>query len=88
MTPESTAFLQKANLALTKARDVLAINYPDEAGRHAYSAAYHAAQALIFERTGKASKTHKGVKALFGKLAKAEPAMLPACPRSLHEPTR
>ena len=37
------------------------ISGPDEAGRAAYLAGLHAAKAFIFESTGKAIKSHKGV---------------------------
>jgi hypothetical protein len=42
------AYLAKARQALDKARRVAGIGIDDEAGRHAYSAAFHAAQAPIF----------------------------------------
>jgi uncharacterized protein (UPF0332 family) len=35
----------------------------EDAGRNAYLAAFHAAQALMAERTGKDGRTHKGVHA-------------------------
>jgi len=47
--------------------------WPDEAGRAAYLAGLHAAQALIFERTGRVAKTHKGVHVEFWRLTAAEP---------------
>jgi uncharacterized protein (UPF0332 family) len=37
------------------------MHYADEAGRAAYLAGLHAAQALIFERTSKVIKRHRGV---------------------------
>ena len=52
---------------------MLGIGLADEAGRAAYLAAFHAAQALIFERTGRTPKTHQGVRGQFGALARAEP---------------
>jgi uncharacterized protein (UPF0332 family) len=75
MKPQTAAYLEKSDQALDKARRVLAIDIPDEAGRHAYYAQFHAAQALIFERTDKISKSHKGVSSQFHRLAKAEPAV-------------
>jgi len=48
-------------------------NWPDEAGRAAYLAGLHAAQALIVERTGKVTKTHRGVQHELGRLTKDEP---------------
>jgi uncharacterized protein (UPF0332 family) len=52
--PESAAYLNKAREFLGKAQTLFDELYgPDEAGRAAYLAALHAAQALIFETTGK-----------------------------------
>ncbi len=57
MTPETDEHLEKAREYLSKARGLLdVLHYNDEAGRAAYLAAYHAAQALISERTGKIAK--------------------------------
>ncbi len=47
----------------------------EEVARHAYYAAFHAAQALIFERIGKVSKTHTGTHSLFNSVARSEPAL-------------
>ncbi len=49
---------------------MLAMNYYDAAGRAAYLAGFHAAQALISERTGRAVKTHGGVNAEFQRLVR------------------
>jgi uncharacterized protein (UPF0332 family) len=62
---EAAAFIEKAEASLRAARLSvgLAVQEPSlagEAARQAYYAAFHAAQALIYERTGKVSKTHKG----------------------------
>ncbi|MBO0737952.1 MAG: HEPN domain-containing protein [Alphaproteobacteria bacterium] len=74
MTPEAAGHLDKAREYLTKARALLdVLHYPDEAGRAAYLAGYHAAQGLIFERTGKEPKTHRGVHSQFNRLAKDDP---------------
>jgi uncharacterized protein (UPF0332 family) len=70
--PETAAFLGKAPEALAKADGMLA-RWPDEAGREAYVAALHAAQALIVEDTGKLIKSHKGVRRELGRLTKVEP---------------
>jgi uncharacterized protein (UPF0332 family) len=40
-----------------------------------YLAAFHAAQALIAERTGKDTKTHKGVHTKFARLTRNEPRL-------------
>jgi hypothetical protein len=41
------------------------MKYHDAAGRTAYLAGFHAAQALISERTGRTVKTHRGVNTAF-----------------------
>jgi uncharacterized protein (UPF0332 family) len=54
VTPETKEHLDKAREYLTKARGLLdVLHYNDEAGRAAYLAALHAANALISERTAK-----------------------------------
>jgi uncharacterized protein (UPF0332 family) len=55
---------------LEEARVVLAIGLSEPAGRAAYLAAMHAAQALIFHRTGRVAKTHSGVRSEFARLTK------------------
>ena len=67
MTPEAGLFLDKAR-QMPAIADYMAGEWPAEAGRSAYLAAFHAAQALIAERTGRAVKTHKGVNASFQRL--------------------
>ncbi|MBV8180984.1 MAG: HEPN domain-containing protein [Mycobacterium sp.] len=47
---------------------MLSMKFYDAAGRDAYLAAFHAAQALISERTGRSLKSHGGVNAEFHKL--------------------
>jgi uncharacterized protein (UPF0332 family) len=56
--PEAAAFLDKAREFLKKAEDMLTDDWPDEAGRAAYLAGLHAAQALVVERTGKVIRRH------------------------------
>ena len=53
MTPETQRSLEKADNSVTTARAELAINLGGEAGRNACLAAFHAARAFIFGRTGK-----------------------------------
>ena len=53
------------------------MHYSDEAGRAAYLAGLHAAQALIFERTGKIIKRHRGVQNELRRLTKDEPRFGP-----------
>ncbi len=73
MTPELGDYLAKSRQALTEARAVMAIGLTQAAGRAAYLAAYHAAQAYIFNSTGRAAKTHSGVRSEFSRLAKDDP---------------
>lgn len=75
MTPEADRFLEKARQCLANARANLGIGLSNDAGRNAYFAAFHAAQALIFERAGKIAKTHQGVQGEFYRLAKDEPSI-------------
>jgi uncharacterized protein (UPF0332 family) len=60
---------------LTRARIILGAGVGEDAGRNAYLAAFHAAQALIAERTGKDAKTHKGVHGQFARLTRNEPRL-------------
>jgi|GEM_PF-919993 uncharacterized protein (UPF0332 family) len=76
MTPEAAAFLEKSREFLAKAQDFLdAQRWTDEAGRAAYLAGFHAAQAFLFESTGKVFKTHKGVRTEFLRLTRDDPRL-------------
>jgi uncharacterized protein (UPF0332 family) len=50
--------LVKARRLLAEAQIMLDVDLNDAAGRTAYLAGFHAAQAFIFERNGKEFKTH------------------------------
>lgn len=52
MTPEAIRYFEKADKCLTNAKTSLGVNLTNDAGRSAYLAAFHAAQAFVFERTG------------------------------------
>jgi uncharacterized protein (UPF0332 family) len=71
--PEASAFLDKARDFLLKAKDMLADDWPDEAGRAVYLAGLHAAQAVIVERTGKVIKRHRGVQNELRRLTNDDP---------------
>ena len=83
MKSETARYMIIAERALVQARGNLDINFPDQAARLAYYAEFHAAQALIVERSGKIPKTHRGVQQLFHKLVRAEPQLDPTLPRIL-----
>jgi uncharacterized protein (UPF0332 family) len=53
--PETADYLDKAQHCLAGAKTIAAAGLPDVAAREAYLAAYHAAEAYIFECTGKAA---------------------------------
>lgn len=65
MKLETERYLAKADECLANAARTTITN---DAGRSAYLAAFHAAQALIFESTGKIAKTHHGVHSEFSRL--------------------
>jgi hypothetical protein len=52
---------------------MLGVRLNKDAGRAAYLAGFHAAQAFIFESVGKMFKTHKGVQTEFLRLTKDDP---------------
>ena len=55
------------------------------AGREAYLAAFHAAEAYIFERSGRTAKTHRGVRTLFNELARDDPRVPHECAEFLSD---
>ncbi len=77
MTPEAARFLQNADDHLERGQTMLVAGLNYDAARAAYLAAFHAAQAVIFERSGKVVKTHKGVNIEFLGLTKDDPALRP-----------
>jgi len=73
VTPESGELLDKARDCLRRARIILDAGVGEDAGRDAYLAGFHAAQAVIRTRTGRTAKTHNGVHRLLSQLVRAEP---------------
>jgi uncharacterized protein (UPF0332 family) len=73
MKPQTGAFLDKSKGLLDQAETMLRVDLAEAAGRTAYLAGLHAAQALIFERTGKIIKRHRGLQAEFRRLTADEP---------------
>jgi uncharacterized protein (UPF0332 family) len=77
VTPEAADHLQRARTCLERARVILEAEVPDVAAREAYLAAFHAAQALVVERTRKEAKTHKGAHTEFARLTRGESRLDP-----------
>lgn len=77
MTPQAEHFLQHADDHLQRGQTMVATGLNDDAGRAADLAAFHAAQALIFERNSKVFKRHKGVNIEFLRLTKDDPRFTP-----------
>ncbi len=75
MSPQGARFLDKARQLLDQAETMLRVGLYEAAGRTAYLASYHAAQAFIFERVGKVLKTHAGVHTEFLRLTKDDPGV-------------
>ena len=74
MKPEAADYLGKARQCLDDAKQIAAATPLHHiVAREAYLAAYHAAEAYLFERTGKAAKTHRGLRSEFGRLARGDP---------------
>jgi uncharacterized protein (UPF0332 family) len=72
VTPEAARFLDKARQCLADAV-LYQPRVPRIAGREAYLAAFHAAEALLYERTGKIARTHRGLRAQFARITRDEP---------------
>lgn len=68
MTPKAERYLIKARITVDHGPTMSTVNLTEDAGRATYLAGYQAAQALIFPRTGKAAKTHKGAQSQFARL--------------------
>jgi uncharacterized protein (UPF0332 family) len=77
MTPETAQFVGKASKLLLEAEAMLKIGLNDATGRTAYLAGFHAAQAIISEKTGRTVKTHKGVHTEFQRLTKDDQGFPP-----------
>jgi uncharacterized protein (UPF0332 family) len=83
VTPEVATYLEMARTHLADARTVAALPLPHLAAREAYLAGYHAAEALVFARTGQAVKTHRGLRARFSELVRNDQRVDPGFLRFL-----
>ena len=79
---------------LTRGQRMLAADLIEDAGRAAYLAAFHAAQAFIYERQRRTLKTHGGMRSEFAKLIRDDTsvrlicaALCPVPMRSKRSPT-
>jgi uncharacterized protein (UPF0332 family) len=75
VSEEVDAYLSKARQCLDEAHQIAAIGLLNVASRSAYYALFHAAEALIFNQTGKIAKTHSGVRAEFARLVRNLPSI-------------
>jgi uncharacterized protein (UPF0332 family) len=75
--PETADCLAKARGCLDGAKQIAGLPLPQVAAREAYLAAFHAAEAYIFEQTGRTVKTHRGLRSTFSRLARSEPRIAP-----------
>ena len=73
MKPETALFLEKSYELLGRADTMMGLGLTDDAGRTAYLVGFHAAQAFIFETTGRVFKRHSGVQREFSRLVKDDP---------------
>lgn len=73
MKPETALFLEKSHELLERAHTMMEVGLTGDAGRAAYLAGLHAAQAFIFETTGRVFKRHSGVQREFSRLVKDDP---------------
>lgn len=83
MTSVVADLLGRADLHLDEARGLLIDGYERLAGREAYQAMFHAAQAALAVADGTVPKTHKGLISRFSATARAEPALCPMLGRTL-----
>ena len=74
MKPESARFLETARNMQARGLRMLEADLIEDAGRAAYLAAFHAAQALIHERESRTLKTHGGVQSEFSRLIRDDPS--------------
>jgi uncharacterized protein (UPF0332 family) len=75
MRPETAQFIDNACKMLERGSLMLEVPLYEDAGRAAYLACFHVAQALIFERRQRVLKTHHGVQTEFQRLMQEEPAV-------------
>ena len=85
MKPESAKFIEQAHIVIARADLMLTVKLNEDAARAAYLASFHVAQAYIFERTGKTSKSHNGVQTEFFRLTRDDARVDPLLRRFLSQ---
>jgi len=83
MKPEAAQSLDIARQHLAAAVASARVPIAFVTAREAYLAAYHAATAYVVEQTGKAAKTHSGLRSEFARVARQETRIDPAFVRFL-----
>lgn len=83
MTPEAAQELAAARRHLSDAKAIAGLDIACVAAREASLAAFHAAQAVLHDRTGNIVKTHRGLRTEFARLARTEPNIDPTFSRFL-----
>jgi uncharacterized protein (UPF0332 family) len=74
---QTSAYLEKSRDLLGRADTMMGAGLTDDAGRTAYLAGLPAAQAFIFETTGRVYKKHSGVQREFSRQVKDDPRVDP-----------
>lgn len=77
MSPEAGRFVAKAQRLAGEADTMLAAGLNEAAGRTAYLAGFHAAQAFLFDTNGKVFKSHHGVQTEFLRATKEDSRFTP-----------
>jgi uncharacterized protein (UPF0332 family) len=77
VTPEALQSLEIARQHLAAADASIGAPFAFVAAREAYLAGYHPAMAFVVEKTGRAAKTHSGLRSEFARLARSEPRIDP-----------
>jgi len=73
--PETARFADQARALLARAEVMLRAGLPEDAARTSYLANYHMAQALIYEKTERIMKTHRGVQSEFARITRNGPGV-------------
>lgn len=77
MTAGARRFLDKAHDLLDRGKRIAGIGLAEGAGRAGYRVAFHPAQALVYARSGRIAKTHRGVRVEFARHVQMEPGLAP-----------